>query len=485
MEPKKPLIQTPKGDMKAYLEEVTPDGVAKIRIEGNDVEGFKYDEVKPSTSPALGLSISAAHLVEREHPEVTSISIEGYANGEKVYGAKAQHDNDWAIQITQKPEKEPEPQVNNEPIYIGAGTKEYIENKKMFETNLTPDQKNLYNDIEKLKSDMHKLKMETWAMVDLPSQSDVIQYYIDMERLQEKLKQKTEEFDSGLTPWQKDLQEGVKRTETKSDFTEKMDRDMERREADYYKEHGDLRPASIPETQPYMPPPDHKIDPEILKTPDAPKPLPLPDFEVEVHKGGGTVPFNEKVLKAQELMAKMKELAGGELSGVNLGHFKNHSGTGNDGLDGRFGKMTHESVQAVEKYLGIDPPTGKITGDLAAKMQTKIDELSPPATGLSEKLEKYFKENPFDIRRYEKPEVICAAPDPMAQVEDILRRPSCRIGTPLLETMGVKTDGLDITRYSSKTGDPIPEEKPKTGMDDSPLADAMDLNRTAPPVMKV
>ena len=449
MAPKKPIMQSANGDMKAYLEEVTPDGVAKIRIEGNDVNGFiMHDKESPSTLPALGLCINASRSVMNEHPEVKTISIEGFVDGKKVYGANVRHDNDWALQITQKPEKEPEPEVNNEPIYIGAGTKEYIENKKMFETNLTPDQKNLYDDIEKLKRDMFKIKAETWGMKDLPSPDKVAHYANEMDRLKEELKQKTETFENGLAPWQKDMQERMKGTEPKDDFGERLERQMDQREADY-------KVLTAPKSTPA---------PASTLTS-------APDFEVEVHKGAGPVPFNDNVLKAQELMAEMKKLAGDKLPGVNLGHFKNHSGTGNDGLDGRFGKMTHESVKAVEKYLGIDPPTGKITDELVAKMEEKIKDPSQSANGPARKTELVWAE----------PEVAYVAPEIMKKIEDILAQPSQRIGTErLLEAVGVDTKMESLIPHNPQPGEAVTS---KVGMDDFSFTLAADVKKFAPPTI--
>ncbi len=111
-------------------------------------------------------------------------------------------------------------------------------------------------------------------------------------------------------------------------------------------------------------------------SPAQPKPEPRRDFTLTVHKGPGVIPVNDDVLAAQKLMKELKGLEPEKLKGIDLGHF----GANKDGLDGRFGKMTHGSVIAMEKYLGIDPPTGKITDELVEKMKAKRDELSPHIT---------------------------------------------------------------------------------------------------------
>ncbi len=152
-----------------------------------------------------------------------------------------------------------------------------------------------------------------------------------------------------------------------------------------------------------------KIDPETLKILTELKPA--RDFELTVHKGPGAIPVNDDALVAQKLMNELKKLDPEKLKDIDLGHF----GANKDGADGRFGKKTYESVIAMEKYLGIDPPTGKITDELVAKMKEKAAELSPPVRGLERLLER-----DFDFRHWEKPEVICLNGD-RKEIEEMLK----------------------------------------------------------------
>jgi len=101
---------------------------------------------------------------------------------------------------------------------------------------------------------------------------------------------------------------------------------------------------------------------------------PAPKFELSMETGGKYT-VNPQVQAAQQIMADLKKAG---VAGIELGA----TGANKDGVDGKFGPKTRDSIIAVEKALGIDPPTGKLTTDLVDKMKAKAQELAarPAAT---------------------------------------------------------------------------------------------------------
>jgi hypothetical protein len=187
------------------------------------------------------------------------------------------------------------------------------------------------------------------------------------QRLQEKWKQDLVKFEQSLTPAQRTEWDEMKR----------------QAEANGYR-------VGIIEGQPAV----FKVDP---KPAGAPAPAPAgtpapagggtpapattttsatPSFEISM-TAGPPFTFDPNVLKAQGLMQQMKAvLPPDQGAAINLGTFKNSSGTGADGLDGKFGTKTRDSIIATEKLLGIDPPTGKITPELLTKMDERVKALA-------------------------------------------------------------------------------------------------------------
>ncbi|MCE7887431.1 MAG: hypothetical protein DYH13_08035 [Alphaproteobacteria bacterium PRO2] len=143
-----------------------------------------------------------------------------------------------------------------------------------------------------------------------------------------------------------------------------------------------------PERDP-LDPKEFKINPEIFRIEEA---APLRKFE---YSKGDSSP---DIAYAQQCMNDLKKLAGDELQGVDLGNY----GLNKDGVDAKLGDKTHDSVIAIEKYLGIDPPTGKITDELVAKMKFKSFELN---------LSEYTRSHPLKPDR-EKYPVIGGIQDP-------------------------------------------------------------------------
>jgi hypothetical protein len=111
---------------------------------------------------------------------------------------------------------------------------------------------------------------------------------------------------------------------------------------------------------------------------------------------------------AQQCMNDLKKLAGDELKGVDLGNY----GPNKDGVDAKLGDKTYDSVIAIEKYLGIDPPTGKITDELTAKIQDKLAELKGESPGL-DRLKTLLVHGPdkFSPDRFFEPDSVLLQPD--------------------------------------------------------------------------
>lgn len=252
-----------KSKIDTMLEQGYKPSAYDLRALKSFMEGAQYNAGLDGGDPRLALVTLSINRAILGRDQVWAHHNDGqYTGGEKFETALKEflkdEDGFWRKLRSEMPQ--------NPVIYVGPGTKEYYESKAAFESSLTGEQKTLHDDIQKLQTDIFKLKAETWGMKDLPSQSDIIHYLSQVERLQKELKEKTEKFGSGLTPTQKDLQERAKRSEPKDTLAENAGRDMERREADYYKEHGEPRVFRL-ETQPYRDPFPERLKIEPLHDP--------------------------------------------------------------------------------------------------------------------------------------------------------------------------------------------------------------------------
>lgn len=123
-----------------------------------------------------------------------------------------------------------------------------------------------------------------------------------------------------------------------------------------------------------------KPDDGITKAPNAP----IKSFAHEM-QGPGRYAFNTDILKAQQLMNRLKTHTNSKE--IDLGK----SGPKANGEDGYFGPATRKSVMAAEELLGIVPPTGKITPEFLEKLEEKVDTLK--ADQISRELSQFDYKN--------------------------------------------------------------------------------------------